>query len=142
MNSLRFYSVSLVTGLLFGLGMAVSGMANPAKVIGFLDVAGNWDPALAFVMGGALLVFMPSYFLLIKPKAKPVYATQFALSTIQTIDKRLLLGAALFGIGWGLAGVCPGPAVSSLAFGNPDVWVFFVALLIGLLGTDAILKTR
>ncbi|WP_099612402.1 YeeE/YedE family protein [Vibrio fujianensis] len=132
MRKIFFQLTSLVSGVLFGVGMAISGMANPTKVIGFLDIAGTWDPSLIFVMGGALLVFLPAYFLLIKPQQKPWNASEFCLTTSRTIDAKLLLGAALFGIGWGIAGICPGPAVSSLALGNPDVWIFFISMIVGL----------
>lgn len=131
-NTVLFRLTSLVCGGLFGLGMVVSGMADPAKVTGFLDVAGHWDPSLIFVMGGALLVFMPAYFLLIKPKSHPLNAEKFCLAHHASPDKRLVIGAAIFGVGWGLAGICPGPALSSLALGSPGIGIFFVAMLIGL----------
>lgn len=142
MNTFLFRFTSLVTGLLFGLGMVISGMADPTKVIGFLDVAGVWDPSLMFVMGGALLVFMPAYFIVIKPKAKPLNALSFSLANNPHLDSRLISGAVIFGLGWGLAGICPGPAVSSLALGNRDVWVFFVAMLTGLFVMGQWLKTK
>ncbi|ORT52548.1 transporter (plasmid) [Vibrio sp. qd031] len=122
---------ALVSGLLFGMGMAISGMVDPVNVIGFLDVAGNWDPSLAFVMGGALLVFTPAYHFLIKPKHVPVVANEFCVSSVRKIDNKLLAGAATFGVGWGLAGVCPGPVVSSLSTGNPDTLIFFVSMMLG-----------
>ncbi|EKO3926840.1 YeeE/YedE family protein [Vibrio metschnikovii] len=142
MNTFLFRLTSLVTGLLFGLGMVISGMADPTKVIGFLDVAGAWDPSLMFVMGGALLVFMPAYFIVIKPKAKPLNTSSFSLANNPHLDSRLISGAVIFGLGWGLAGICPGPAVSSLALGNRDVWVFFVAMLMGLFVMGQWLKTK
>ncbi|EKO3565334.1 YeeE/YedE family protein [Vibrio metschnikovii] len=142
MNILLFRLTSLVSGLLFGIGMVISGMADPTKVIGFLDVAGAWDPSLMFVMGGALLVFMPAYFIVIKPKSKPLNASSFSLANNPHLDSRLISGAVIFGLGWGLAGICPGPAVSSLALGNRDVWVFFVAMLMGLFVMGQWLKTR
>ncbi|GLR74746.1 YeeE/YedE family protein [Aliivibrio sifiae] len=132
MTTLLFRIASLFAGLLFGIGMVTSGMADPQKVTSFLDITGEWDPSLMFVMGGALLIFMPAYFLLIKPKDKPINAEEFCLSTNKKIDKRLVIGAAIFGLGWGIAGVCPGPAVSSLALGNMDVMVFFIAMMAGL----------
>ncbi|RBM43005.1 YeeE/YedE family protein [Vibrio tarriae] len=132
MHNVLFRVTSLVAGLLFGLGMVVSGMADPAKVIGFLDVAGAWDPSLMFVMGGALVVFMPAYFLLIKPKVKPVNAKVFCLANNTKIDRRLISGSVIFGLGWGLVGICPGPIVSSLALGNLGAWVFFPAMMLGL----------
>ena len=140
MNNVLFRLVSLISGLLFGLGMTISGMADPVKVIGFLDVAGEWDPSLMFVMGGALLVFMPAYFLLIKSKVKPLNSEEFCLSTNKHIDKKLVSGAVIFGLGWGIAGVCPGPVVSSLALGNSDVIIFFVAMILGLGSTHFILN--
>ncbi|UUM32628.1 YeeE/YedE family protein [Vibrio japonicus] len=139
MDKVIFCLTSLFSGFLFGLGMIISGMADPAKVIGFLDVAGKWDPSLMFVMGGALLVFMPSYFLLIKPKQKPVVAEEFCLATNKKIDARLVSGAAIFGLGWGMAGVCPGPALSSLALGNSGVWIFFASMMVGLGATNLLI---
>ncbi|WP_154173479.1 YeeE/YedE family protein [Vibrio metoecus] len=132
MHNVLFRVTSLVAGLLFGVGMVVSGMADPAKVIGFLDVTGVWDPRLMFVMGGALAVFMPAYFLLIKPKAKPVNAKVFCLANNTKVDRRLISGSVIFGLGWGLVGICPGPIVSSLALGNLGSWVFFPAMMLGL----------
>ncbi|RTZ17292.1 YeeE/YedE family protein [Vibrio aquaticus] len=126
----------LFSGLLFGLGMAVSGMMDPTKVIGFLDVAGTWDPSLAFVMGGALLVFIPSYIMLIKPKSTSLNGDVIAKPTSSKIDNNLVVGSALFGIGWGIAGICPGPAVSSLAAGGSSIILFLAAMVIGsLLGS-------
>ncbi|HGF7495257.1 TPA: DUF6691 family protein [Vibrio cholerae] len=142
MNKLLFRATSLVAGLLFGLGMVVSGMADPAKVIGFLDVAGTWDPSLMFVMGGALAVFMPAYFFLIKPKAKPVNAEVFCLANNPKIDRRLISGSVIFGLGWGLVGICPGPVVSSLALGNLGAWVFFPAMMVGLGATNLLICIR
>lgn len=122
---------ALLSGTIFGLGLAISGMANPAKVVGFLDFAGNWDPTLILVMGGALLVTIPTFrFILARPR--PVLDTSFALPTKTSIDARLLGGAALFGIGWGLSGFCPGPAVVSLTTGLTPVFVFFAAMLSGM----------
>ena len=123
--------VALLAGVLFGLGLAVSGMVNPAKVIGFLDIAGNWDPTLAFVMGGALLVTIPAFRLILK-RPRPVLADDFALPTKSVLDARLLGGAALFGVGWGLSGFCPGPAVTALASGLTPVFVFVIAMVAGM----------
>ena len=122
---------SLVAGVLFGIGLSVSEMVDPAKVIAFLDLAGNWDPSLAFVMGGAVLVSAIGYrFVLRRPG--PLFGGRFELPTLTRIDQRLLTGAAVFGVGWGLAGFCPGPAVASLAFGIPESVVFVVAMLTGM----------
>lgn len=123
--------VALFAGTLFGLGLAVSGMINPAKIISFLDVAGNWDPTLAFVMGGALLVTIPAFRLILK-RPRPVLADGFALPTRSSLDARLLGGAALFGIGWGLAGFCPGPAVAALVTGLTPVFAFVAAMITGM----------
>ena len=123
--------VNLFAGTLFGLGLAISGMVDPAKVIGFLDVAGDWDPTLAFVMGGALLVTIPAFRLILK-RPRPVLADKFELPTNKDVDARLLGGSALFGIGWGLAGFCPGPAVTALASGLMPVFVFVAAMVVGM----------
>jgi uncharacterized membrane protein YedE/YeeE len=123
--------VALFAGALFGLGLAVSGMMNPAKVIGFLDFAGGWDPTLAFVMGGALLVSIPA-FRLILGRQRPVLAGGFELPTSSALDARLLGGAALFGVGWGLSGFCPGPAVAALVTGLAPVFAFVAAMMAGM----------
>ena len=127
--------VALLSGALFGLGLAVSGMANPAKVIGFLDVSGDWDPTLAFVMGGAILIVGPAFRLIFR-RRRPVLAEDFAVPTRKGIDGRLLGGSALFGVGWGLSGFCPGPAVvalvPALAAGIAPVFAFFAAMIAGM----------
>ncbi len=123
--------VALFSGTLFGLGLAISGMVDPAKVIGFLDIAGDWDPTLAFVMGGALLVTIPAFrLILIRPR--PVLTDDFELPTKKDVDTRLLGGAALFGVGWGLSGFCPGPAVTALASGLAPVFAFVAAMVAGM----------
>ncbi|MBR9788605.1 MAG: YeeE/YedE family protein [Vibrionaceae bacterium] len=142
MNNTMFRITALVSGVLFGMGMAVSGMIDPAKVVGFLDISGNWDTSLAFVMGGALAVFMPSYFLIIKPRKQSVSGAEMCTPTNTTIDTRLLSGAAIFGLGWGLAGICPGPAVASLALGNFSIVLFFVAMLAGSMFTKLVINSR
>jgi uncharacterized protein len=119
-------------GLVFGLGITVSGMINPAKVLNFFDVAGAWDPSLAFVMGGALAVAIPGYRLVLR-RAAPVLEGRFQLPDTRVIDRRLVLGSATFGIGWGIAGFCPGGALPALGTGNPDVLIFVAALIGGLL---------
>lgn len=125
--------IALMAGLLFGMGMMVSGMVDPANVIGFLDVAGDWDPSLAFVMGGALLVFAPAYWVLIHRRAQPMCRAEFHLSQKKTIDGRLVFGSVLFGLGWGIAGICPGPAVTSLSGGRFEMLVFVVSMIVGTL---------
>lgn len=127
--------VALFSGALFGLGLAVSGMANPARVIGFLDVTGDWDPTLALVMGGALLVTVPA-FRMIFGRRRLVLAEKFELPTKKEIDARLVGGSALFGVGWGLSGFCPGPAVVALVpaivTGILPVFVFAAAMIAGM----------
>lgn len=123
---------SLLVGTIFGIGLAVSGMMNPAKVLGFLDITGDWDPTLAFVMGGALLVAVPG-FALLRKRNGPLLGGVFHLPTRKDLDARLLGGAALFGIGWGLGGFCPGPALSSLSTGIGGVYVFVAAMVAGML---------
>lgn len=122
--------VALILGTVFGLGLCVSGMLDPAKVLGFLDLAGHWDPTLLFVMGGAVLVSMPAFWLS-KRRLRPLLAPAFDLPTIRIIDTRLVAGSALFGLGWGLAGLCPGPAVAALASLDWQVFAFVAALLAG-----------
>jgi uncharacterized membrane protein YedE/YeeE len=122
--------VSLVAGVVFGLGLAVAEMTNPLKVLDFLDLAGHWDPSLAFVMGGAVLVTLVAFrFVLRRPV--PLYGDRFHLPTLTQLDRKLLGGAALFGIGWGLAGYCPGPALATILSGNSETWLFVPAMLVG-----------
>lgn len=129
-----FYIPVIISGLLFGLGMVLSGMTDPYKVIGFLDITGNWIPDLAFVMGGGLLVFLPSYFLLIKKKAKPELSDKFCVPENNSIDTKLIIGAMFFGLGWGLVGFCPGPVITSLSSGNTTVYLFVICMAIGMSG--------
>jgi uncharacterized protein len=124
-------STSLLAGLLFGVGLIVSGMTNPAKIIGFLDLFGKWDPSLAFVMGGALLVGSIAFRFAGK-RQRALLGTPMNIPTKRDIDRRLVLGNLTFGIGWGLAGYCPGPAVTSLATGGSKPWIFFLAMLAGM----------
>lgn len=121
---------ALAAGLLFGVGLGVSGMTDPARVRGFLDVA-DFDPTLAFVMMGALLVHAPLAYL-VRKRAAPLFDSAFHLPTRKDIDARLLIGASLFGVGWGLAGVCPGPAFALLATFAPTVALFVIAMFAGM----------
>ncbi len=123
--------LALVAGVLFGAGLALAGMTNPAVVLGFLDVAGAWNPALIFVMGAAVPVTVIGYRLAFRC-GRPWLAARFDLPTLQTIDRRLVLGASLFGAGWGLAGYCPGPALASLPALSPGTLVFLLAMVCGL----------
>lgn len=129
---------ALICGALFGFGLALSGMTDVAKVIGFLDLFGNWDPTLAFVMGGGLLVSLPFFQFGLPKLQQPVLTDIFRLPTRQDIDARLLGGAALFGIGWGLVGLCPGPVLASLAYLNTDIVIFAVAMVTGMFAADSI----
>ena len=128
-----FNLVSLISGLLFGFGLALSGMVSPGKVIGFLDLTGNWDPSLAFVMGGGVLVTLISFRFILK-RSTPLFGGEFKLPTKKDLDKRLVVGAILFGLGWGLGGLCPGPALSSLAS-------MIGGIIIAKLATGAFKKT-
>ncbi|MFG1422313.1 DUF6691 family protein [Roseixanthobacter liquoris] len=123
--------VPALAGLIFGLGLVVSGMANPAKVLNFLDIAGAWDPSLAFVMGGAVAVTAAGYRWVLAWR-KPLFATRFQVPTRRDIDARLLVGAAIFGLGWGLSGLCPGPALTSLGLAAPGVLAFVPAMVAGM----------
>ena len=128
---MRQLALSLISGSLFGAGLAVSGMMNPSRVRGFLDIAGSWDPTLAFVMGGATLV-MAIAWLIQRRMQRPLTETAFALPGTQLIDRRLLSGAVLFGVGWGLAGLCPGPAIASLAVNPVPAAIFVGAMTAGM----------
>ena len=121
-----------LSGLLFGLGLTVSAMVNPAKVIGFLDIAGNWDPSLALVMIGGLLITLPAFQLILK-RDRPLLESRFFLPARTDIDRRLIGGAILFGIGWGLAGLCPGPALTALVTLNSSLVLFVVAMIGGMI---------
>lgn len=122
--------LALAAGALFGLGLGISGMLDPAKVLGFLDLSSHWDPTLAFVMGGAVMIAFPA-FRWAKHAARPVLAARFDLPTRRRIDPRLVLGAAVFGIGWGLSGFCPGPAIAALATLKWPVLGFVLAMAAG-----------
>jgi uncharacterized membrane protein YedE/YeeE len=122
---------SLLAGLVFGLGLIVSGMANPAKVLGFLDLAGPWDPSLAFVMAGAIAVGFLA-FLLAKKRRRSLLGADMKLPAAGPVDRRLLAGSVLFGMGWGLAGFCPGPGLVALGMGEPKAAVFVLAMLAGM----------
>ena len=122
--------VSLFCGIIFGIGLVISQMINPAKVLGFLNLFGEWDPSLAFVMIGALTVSSP-LFHLFKNKEKPIFSTSFSISENKEIDKRLIIGSILFGAGWGLVGLCPGPAISSIALFNVSSVTFVFSMFIG-----------
>ncbi|MGJ9416865.1 DUF6691 family protein [Massilia sp. CMS3.1] len=123
--------MALMAGLIFGIGLIVSGMTNPAKVIGFLDLAGKWDPSLAFVMGGAILVGVVA-FGFARKRERSLLGAVMRLPTATNIDRRLVMGSLAFGAGWGLAGYCPGPALASLAYGGTKPMIFTLAMLAGM----------
>ncbi|AFZ46945.1 protein of unknown function DUF395 YeeE/YedE [Cyanobacterium stanieri PCC 7202] len=126
----KFNLIALISGLLFGLGLGISQMVDRTRVIGFLDVTGAWDPTLIFVLGGAVGVTAIT-FRFILPMRKPIFADKFYLPTRNDIDLFLILGAAIFGIGWGISGYCPGPAVTSLVQQNVNPFIFVIAFFVG-----------
>jgi Predicted transporter component len=129
---------ALAAGLLFGAGLTVAQMIDPAVVLAFLDLAsiptGGWDPRLAFVMAGALAVTAIGYRLVFKGRGRPLFAARFALPAKLPVDRRLIAGAVLFGLGWGLVGYCPGPALAGLGVGPAKTWLFVAAMLVGMGG--------
>jgi uncharacterized membrane protein YedE/YeeE len=137
---MRVPLASLITGTIFGAGLALSDMINPARVLGFLDLAGEWDPSLAFVMGGAIIPMVVAYAVSRRMRT-PLFDKSFFVPENRVMDSRLLIGAALFGIGWGLVGFCPGPAISGLVTGAWQPWLFVAAMLGGMwihrVATDA-----
>lgn len=134
-------SAALLSGLVFGFGLSLSGMLDPLRVRGFLDVFGAWDPSLIFVLGGAVAIAMVGVAIM-RRLPRPALDTAFHLPTTTGIDRRLVLGSALFGIGWGVAGLCPGPAVTSLTLGLPSVAVFVLAMVIGMTTHDRFVVER
>ncbi len=129
----------LISGVLFGAGVTISGMVNPMKVLNFMDIFGQWDPTLIFVMGAGLIVTFAGYRIVFKRPA-PLFAPEFKLPANQLIDAKLLGGAALFGLGWGMTGFCPGPAVASLVFGRTENVMFVAAMAIGMVATRQLLS--
>jgi uncharacterized membrane protein YedE/YeeE len=128
---MRLIIVALVTGIVFGAGLTVSDMVNPARVLAFLDIFGRWDPALAFVMGGAIIPAAIA-FVASRRLRQPFLEQRFFIPENKIIDRQLILGAALFGAGWGLAGYCPGPAIAGVAFGDWQPVLFLVAMVAGM----------
>ena len=125
--------IALLCGLLFGAGLTISQMVDPNKVLNFLDISGSWDASLMFVMGGGLITYMIGYQLFIKKAKKPKLAVSFDLPSAHKIDKKLLIGSSIFGIGWGISGMCPGPALANLSGGNEKVLVFIGCMVIGII---------
>ena len=122
--------ISLICGIIFGIGLTISQMIDPAKVLGFLNILGDWDPSLAFVMIGALIISSP-FFHLFKNNKKPIFVDSFSYSNNKELNKKLIIGSSLFGAGWGLAGLCPGPAIASLALFNTSSIIFVITMFVG-----------
>ena len=134
--------IGWISGALFGTGMIISGMTDPKNVINFLDIFGQWDPSLAFVMGGALLVFTPIYHLIIKKRKTAISGDKFAWTSNTSIDGTLLSGAIIFGAGWGLAGFCPGPVISSIGGGSNIILAFTLSMIVGMVHANQYLAGR
>jgi len=131
--------VALIAGVIFGLGIMISGMASPAKVLNFFDIAGTWDPSLAFVMGGALITSLIGYRLAFL-RSKPLLSDSFHLPISSAIDLKLIAGAIIFGIGWGITGFCPGGAIPGLGTGQLEVLIFVASLAVGIIATRLFLS--
>ncbi len=132
---MKNFFVPLMSGIIFGIGLMIAGMTNPAKVMGFLNIFGNWDPSLIFVMGGAIIVSMPAFLLFSKKISAPLFNQEegFNPQIKKNIDSPLIIGSSIFGIGWALVGFCPGPAISALTQVDGNVFIFFIAMSIGML---------
>ena len=124
--------VSLLCGILFGAGLTISQMVSPNKVLMFLDLFGDWDPSLAFVMIGGISIFSLGFFFIINKRTKPVLAAQFSLPVNTTVDNKLIIGAIIFGLGWGMTGICPGPAIANVSGGNAKIYGFIIMMIIGM----------
>ncbi|GEO85110.1 MULTISPECIES: YeeE/YedE family protein [Alphaproteobacteria] len=136
------YLSAVAIGAIFGIGIVLAGMADPAKVMNFFDIAGTWDPSLAFVMAGALLVTAPGYVLIQRRRQRPVFDTMFHIPAKGRIDARLIGGSVLFGIGWGIAGFCPGGSIPALGLGHHEAYIFLAALVTGMLTARWFLKAN
>lgn len=138
---MRYLAAGLI-GAIFGLGIITSGMANPAKVLNFFDLAGSFDPSLAFVMAGALTVAVPGYALIFRKLRKPVFTPNFNVPTNRAIDRKLVIGSSIFGIGWGIGGFCPGASLPALGLRHPSSFLFVLALIAGIMLAQLIQKAR
>ena len=141
MSLARRIGPPMASGMLFGAGLTISGMTDPARVRGFLDIFGNWDPTLAFVMGGAVLVMAIAWRLRAR-MPRPVFGEKFSLPDRKDLDSRLIAGSILFGIGWGIAGLCPGPAIASLALSPAAALPFVIAMLAGMLFQEIVTRAK
>ena len=131
---------SIICGIIFSIGLGISGMTQPQKVIGFLDIFGEWNPSLAFVMGGAVLSYLALQILIQRNFSKPLLGGSFQISSSKDLDRSLIIGALLFGSGWGLGGYCPGPAITSLGSGSLNALLFVVAMGVGMLLADRVIS--
>lgn len=134
--------IGWISGGLFGSGMIISGMVDPNKVIAFLDITGDWDPSLAFVMGGALLVFTPMYHFVIKKRTTAISGDKFNWTSNNNVDGTLISGAVIFGAGWGLAGFCPGPVIASIGGGSNIILAFTLSMIVGMVHANQYLAGR
>ena len=127
--------IPLTSGIIFGIGLVIAGMTNPSKIMGFLNIFGNWDPSLIFVMSGAIIVSMPVFLLIGKRMSAPLFYKEegFSQQIKKNIDSPLIIGSSMFGVGWALVGFCPGPAISALTQIDGNVFIFFIAMSIGML---------
>jgi uncharacterized membrane protein YedE/YeeE len=132
---------ALLAGLLFGAGLTISGMVDPVRVLGFLDITGDWDPTLAFVMAGGLCVYIPIYYLLVKPRNLSLLGEGIQIPINTKLDKKLLIGSSIFGIGWGMSGICPGPAISSISGGQVGIVYFVITMLVGMMISTKVMKS-
>ncbi|MGO8311250.1 DUF6691 family protein [Rhizobium ruizarguesonis] len=135
------FAAALASGIVFGLGLSLSGMLNPVRVQGFLDVFGDWDPSLAFVLGGAIVVTFIGVHIMKRMK-RPAFDDSFYVPTKSRIDAPLVVGSVLFGLGWGIGGFCPGPAIASLSVGLPQTFLFVIAMLVGMTLFDRVWSRR
>jgi len=133
--TMKNFFVPFISGIIFGVGLVIAGMTNPAKVMGFLNIFGNWDPSLLFVMGGAIVVSMPVFLVIGKRMTSPVFNKEegFSQQLKKNIDSPLIIGSSLFGVGWALVGFCPGPVISALTQVDGNVFMFFIAMSTGML---------
>ncbi len=135
-------SVNLISGLLFGLGLTVSEMTMPSKVISFFDLFGEWDPSLAFVMVGAISIHLSIYFVIVKKMETPKFSSKFSLPTSTDLDSNLIVGSAIFGVGWSLGGICPGPAITAISQLDPKIFGFLIAMAVYAAGMFASKETN
>jgi len=130
---MKYNLTALFAGLLFGAGLTISTMVDPAIVLAFLDIFGAWNPTLIFVMVGGIAVYLPGYYFLVKPRQVTLNGGELHVPQKNSIDKPLIIGSSLFGMGWGLSGICPGPGLTNLSGGLPAIWIFVLCMLIGML---------